>query len=159
MALSRDSSALIHRDLKVIKKLCEYCKVWVSITVETDMDPIPGFPKHAFPPLKRLDTLKAFKIEGISTQATISPLMPLADSIKFSHSLDEACDRVILDHYLIGDGSNGLRTKRTDFVDMLVSNGYSEWTKIEKLWEIRDLFQSVLGKSRILISRDGFNAV
>jgi hypothetical protein len=39
--------------------------------------------------------------------------------------LDAACDRVIVDHYLIGDGSkNGLRTKRTNFPQLLGGLGF-----------------------------------
>ena len=54
-------------------------RLWLSLTVETDMDPVPGFPPHASPPARRLATLAAFRARGIPTQATISPLLPLAD--------------------------------------------------------------------------------
>jgi DNA repair photolyase len=57
------------------------------------------------PPARRLETLHRFRSHGILTQATLSPLMPLADSDAFARRLDAACDRVIVDHYLMGDGS------------------------------------------------------
>ena len=60
--------------------------------------------------------------------------------------LDVACDRVILDHYLIGDGSkNGLRTKRTGFGELLVAAGFGEWTRLEKLWEVREVMDERSG--------------
>ena len=67
---------------------------------------------------------------------------------------------MILDHYLIGDGSkNGLRTKRTGFAELLVAAGFAEWNRLEKLWEVRDVMVGVLGSDRVLVSCEGFNAV
>jgi hypothetical protein len=78
----------------------------------------------------------------------------------FAHGLDAACDRVIIDHYLIGDGSpNGWRTKRTTFAERLEEAGFGAWNALTKLWEIRDLLAGVLGEGRIPIGCDGFNAV
>jgi len=153
-------NTLVRRDLDLIEQISSLCELWVSITVETDMERILGFPPHASSPAKRVDTLKLFRDAGIKCQAVVSPLLPLQDPIAFANRLGEACDRVILDHYLIGDGSkNGLRTKRTNFISLLESEGFSEWTRIEKLWEIRDVFVSTLGPERVLVSKDGFNAV
>jgi len=123
------------------------------------MDPVPGFPPHASRPAKRLETLTHFREAGIATQATVSPLMPLADPLTFAHALDTACDRAIMDHYLLGDGSHGARTRRTNFLELLEQAGLGEWSKLEKFWEVRDLLASVLGDERVLVSAEGFNAV
>jgi DNA repair photolyase len=154
-------ATLVERDIDIIEILSKRCRLWVSVTVETDMDELPpGFPRHASVPSRRLETLVLFRRRGIPTQATISPLLPLSDPINFARRLGLACDRVILDHYLIGDGSkNGLRTKRTGFGQLLVTAGYAEWTRLEKLWEIRDVMIEVLGQDRVLVSCEGFNAV
>jgi DNA repair photolyase len=151
---------LIRRDLDIIKELSTGCELWVSITVETDMERIPGLPPHATSPAKRIDTLRLFRNAGVKTQATVSPLLPIENPELFAHRLDEACDRVIVDHYEIGDGSpGGFRTKRTQFPSLLEQAGYREWNKLEKLWEIRDIFAAVLGPERVLVSKEGFNAV
>lgn len=153
-------NTLIRRDFELILELSHRCELWVSLTVETNMDPVPGFPPHASRPARRLEVLKGFRERGVRTQATVSPLLPIADPKAFARKLDEACDRVILDHYLIGDGSpGGLRTKRTRFVDRLVEAGFSEWAELGKLWEVRDVMAAVLGPGRVLVSQDGFNAV
>jgi DNA repair photolyase len=152
-------TTLINRDLDLIQPLSKRCELWVSITCETDMDPVPGFPPHASRPAKRLETLKRFRDAGVATQATVSPLMPLADPHTFAHALDTACERVVLDHYLLGDGSHGARTRRTNFLVLLAQAGFSEWVGLEKFWEVRDLLASVLGAARVLVSAEGFNAV
>ncbi len=151
---------MIERDIELIANLAAQCELWVSLTVETDMDPIPGFPPHTCAPAHRLETLNKFRNRGILTQATVSPLLPLANPVAFAHQLDVACDRVILDHYLIGDGSpNGWRTRRTTLIERLEQGGFGAWTALAKLWEIRDLMVSVLGEARVLVGCDGFNAV
>lgn len=153
-------STLISRDKELIRQLSAQCELWVSLTIETDMETVPGFPRHAFSPAARLATLQEFRAAGIRTQATLSPLLPLADPRGFAGQLDAACERIILDHYLLGDGSkNGLRTKRTSFVQRLEQAGYAEWTTLEKFWQIRDILAGVLGTDRVLVSRAGFNAV
>jgi DNA repair photolyase len=153
-------ATLVRRDIDLIAELIARCKLWVSLTVETDMDTVPGFPPHASLPSRRLETLRRFRDRGIRTQATLSPLLPLANPEAFARELDMACDRVILDHYLIGDGSpNGWRTKRTTFAKWLEEAGFGEWNTLTKFWEIRDLFRRVLGEDRILVGCDGFNAV
>jgi DNA repair photolyase len=124
------------------------------------MDPVPGFPPHASAPARRLETLARFRGRGVLTQATLSPLMPLADPEAFARKLESACNRVIVDHYLIGDGShNGWRTKKTTFARRLDDAGFSAWNSLNKLWETRDLLAGVLGEQRVLVGREGFNAV
>jgi DNA repair photolyase len=151
---------MVGRDLDLIADLSARGEVWVSLTVETDMDRIPGLPPHASPPSRRLSTLEAFRTRGIPTQATISPLLPLADPPSFARRLDAACDRVILDHYLIGDGSpGGWRTRKTGFPERLAAAGFGGWNELDKLHEIRDLLASVLGAGRVLVGCEGFNAV
>ncbi len=150
---------LINRDFDLIRQLAQKCELWVSITCETDMEYVPGFPPHPSRPAKRIETLKRFREAGVQTQATISPLMPLADPEQFAKALHAACDRVIVDHYDYGDGTHGARTRRTNFPQLLEQAGFGEWNNKEKLWEIRDILAGVLGEDRVLVSADGFNAV
>lgn len=151
---------MIERDIDLIADLAARAEVWVSITVETDMEHIPGFPPHASSPACRLDVLEAFRARGIPTQATISPLLPLANPSAFARRLDAASDRVILDHFLIGDGSpGGWRTRRTGFPERLDAAGFGDWNDVSKLHEVRALLAAVLGEGRVLTSCEGFNTV
>jgi DNA repair photolyase len=151
---------LVERDIDLVVELAARCEVWISLTVETDLERIPGFPPHASSPARRLETLKKFRGRGVLAQATVSPLLPLGNPEAFAHSLDQACDRVIVDHYLIGDGSpNGWRTRRTTFAKRLEQAGFGSWNTLAKLWEIRDLLAGVLGEKRVLVGCDGFNSV
>ena len=73
-------ATLIERDIDIIDTLSKRCRLWVSITVETDMDELPpALPRHASLPSRRLEALALFRRRGIPTQATISPLLPLQE--------------------------------------------------------------------------------
>lgn len=160
LVVIQSHNTLVARDLDLIQELSQRCELWVSLTVETDRERIPGFPSHASSPHKRIAALRAFRERGVLTQAAVSPLLPLDDPEQFARDLNEACNRVIIDHYLVGDGSpRGLRTKRTKFPQLLEDAGFGEWNRLGKLWEVKNVFDRVLGLGRVLVSREGFNAV
>jgi DNA repair photolyase len=58
---------LVERDIDLIAEFAARFELWISLTVETDMDPIPGFPPHASPPACRLEMLHRFRDHGIFT--------------------------------------------------------------------------------------------
>ncbi len=149
--------ARIERDADLIADLSTKTLVWASITIETDHDRLPGFPPHACSPTDRLEALARLRRRGIPTQAAVSPLLPLADTQDFARRLDSACDRVILDHYLIGDGSpGGARTRRTTLAARLIDAGFERWTSLDTLWETREILTKFLGENRVLVGREGF---
>lgn len=152
-------SPLLRRDLDLLVPLAARCRLWLSVTVETDMDPVPGLPPHATPPAARLDLLDACRAAGLDGQATLSPLLPLRDPEAFAARLDRACRRVVVDHYLLGDGSHGLRTRRTAFPALLAAAGFDDWNRLERMDEVVALLRARLGPERVLVSCDGFNAV
>lgn len=153
-------SPLIERDLDLIVELSRQCRVWVSMTVENDRETIPGLPPHAHSPVKRLATLKVFREAGVSVQATVSPMFAIENVTRFAETLGESCDRVICDHYLLGDGSkHGLRTKRTRFPELLEAHGFGEWNKLDKFYEVVDTFRDIIGRDRVLLSAEGFNTI
>jgi DNA repair photolyase len=129
----------------------------VQITVETDRESIPGLPPHAFPPAERLRALGQVRAAGLRAVGVVAPLLPLRDPLAFARALDRSCDFVIVDHYLVGDGSrNGARTKARGFPAMLQSAGFGAWTRIEALEETAALFRRVLGAERVGVGREGF---
>lgn len=152
-------STLVERDLELIAVLSQRTELWLSVTVETDRERIAGFPAQAASPARRLETLREFRRAHVRTQAAVSPLLPLEDPHAFAFRLDEVCERVIIDHYLLGDGSGGLRTRQTDFEERLERAGYGAWTELGKMWEVHGIFCGILGENRVLVSREGFNAV
>ncbi len=151
---------LVVDDLFLLQRLQMQCDVQIHITVETDTPKLPApFPNHAYSPQARIQALHALRVAGLDAVATVSPLLPLDDPRRFAGELERACTRVILDHYVLGDGSPaGQRTKQTALPRLLRETGYGEWTTLRKFHEIVDLFRLVFGGHRVGVSREGFNA-
>ena len=150
-------STLVTRDIDLIERLSKLTTVRVSLSVETDREQIPGFPPHVFLPQERIKAIGEFHSHGIPTRTTVSPLCPLRDARKFATEITSVSDEVVLDHYLLGDGANGLRTKRTRFPEMLEAAGFGEWNSLEKFYEVVDLFRMIAGEERVFVSAEGFN--
>jgi DNA repair photolyase len=132
----------------------------VNISVETDRERMgPGFPAHATPIAERIAALAGLRRAGIPCVAVVAPILPIDDAGEFARRLGEAADAVVLDHFLIGDGSpGGLRTRRTGFPDRLAAAGWPDWTTLARFEQVCDTFRRVLGPSRVGVSCVGFNA-
>jgi hypothetical protein len=112
----------------------------------------------------RIAALRRFRERGVESVAVVSPLWPVADVELFARRLEEAADFVVLDHYLIGDGSrDGARTRRRlamagmSFPELLARAGYEEWTRLDSLERVKEAFLRVLGPERIGVSKEGFH--
>src|SRR2546425_304781 len=137
---------LVADDVPLLLALKDRCRVRVNITVETDVEMLPSgiFPRHMYSPARRIAALAAVRAAGITSVAVVSPLLPLAEPRRFAEALEHACDQVILDHYLVGDGSpRAFRTRRSGFPTLLVKAGYARWTCAGVLWEMVGLFREV----------------
>ncbi len=151
---------LVVDDIPILSDLQQRCSVQINLTVETDKETLPpGFPRSAYSPAVRIQALQSLKQAGLNTVCTVSPLLPLDNPRAFAESLRGCCDRVILDHYLLGDGSrDGHRTNRTNLPSLLIEAGFKEWTRLEKFREVVEVFREVFGDpERIGVSQSGFN--
>jgi DNA repair photolyase len=84
------------------------------ISIESDLDQLPGSPPSASSVQKRMEAARELHSAGLRVIITIAPLMPIEDPHRFFKQLSEAADGVVIDHFIGGDGSkNGGRTTRT----------------------------------------------
>jgi len=151
------------RDLELLRDLAARFALTVQISVETDRDDLgPMFPRHAFPVKARLEALETLKQAGLRTVGVVAPLWPLEDPERFARRLERACSFVVIDHYLLGDGSaGGARTRRRQvapgetFPQRLCSAGYAAWTTLEMFTDVQEVFRRVLG-DRLGTSKEGF---
>jgi DNA repair photolyase len=105
-------SVLDHRD--ALAAIAERCDLRVHLSIETDREAIPGLPPSAVPVARRIEAAAALRAAGLRVVATVAPLLPIADPDAFFARLAEACDAVVIDHFIGGDGSpDGARTRRT----------------------------------------------
>jgi DNA repair photolyase len=119
-------SPLITRDIDLLVKLKDKCEILVSMTIETDREDM----KQIFAPYApginlRLKALKEIHDAGISTQSSISPVLPFTPD--FPKVLDGIVDHIWIDTLSIGDGSMGKRSERLGMPALFQEHELSKW--------------------------------
>jgi DNA repair photolyase len=146
-------SPIISRDVDLIKKLED--KVLVSMTIETDLDEIRKIFSPAAPPIQgRLRVLKDIVNEGIPAQAAVAPLLP--SSGDFASKLSTIVNRVTIDDYFMGDGSEGKRTKSMGIDKIYKENNLDGWYHPEAYKSVVEQFLKQFSQEQIFLSQSGF---
>lgn len=143
---------LITRDIDLIVKLKEKCKVLVSITIETDREDIKKiFAPHA-PGIKlRLKALKEVHDAGIMTQASISPVLPFTP--EFPKRLDGIVDHIWIDTLSIGDGAMGKRSERLGMPKIFEEHGLSQWYQQGLHVKVEKYFKKYFSSDMVRVSK------
>ncbi len=151
-------------DLDLLASLSRCFPLSVQISVETDREEMgPRFPPHGYSVAARLEALGRLRAAGISTVGVVAPLWPIDDVEGFARRLGAVCDYVVVDHWLVGDGSKGgartrgrLAADGTPFVQLMQEAGFGAWTEIGSLESVVSVFRGAIGADRVGVSREGF---
>jgi DNA repair photolyase len=104
----------VARAQELLARLAQRCQVRVHITIESDVETLPGLPPPAASVARRLAAAASLRAAGLRTVITVSPLLPIDDPRAFFRRISEVADAVVIDHFIGGDGSaEGTRTART----------------------------------------------
>lgn len=96
------------------------------MTIETDREDIKRLFAPVAPGIKlRIQALREVHEVGITTQASISPVLPFTPD--FPKLLEGIVDRIWIDTLNIGDGSMGKHSERLDMHQLFKAYGLSEW--------------------------------
>ncbi|WP_043932446.1 SPL family radical SAM protein [Bacillus sp. EB01] len=144
---------LITRDIDLLVKLKDKCRLLVSMTVETDREEI----KRLFAPLApgiklRLKALKQLHDAGIFTQAAISPVLPFTPD--FPERLSGIADAIWIDTLSIGDGSFGKRSERLGMPELFEEQGLSKWYRNDIHESVAKYFKKHLPGVIIRVSKE-----
>jgi DNA repair photolyase len=151
--LVQTHSPLVTRDIDLLLQLKE--RVRISVTVETDLEPVRKAFTPAAPPIAaRLRALDMLSSVGLDVQAAVSPLLPC--SPQFAASLASVVNRVCLDDYFMGDGSHGKRTERLGIRRIYEEIGMSEWYNRDAYLQVQEQLNAHFAEDRIFISQAGF---
>ena len=155
--LVQTRSPLIERDIELLCRLGP--RVVASITLETDDERVrraltPTSPSIA----RRLLTARRLRAAGVFTQLAIAPMMP-NDPVRFAALIDKIADRVIVDTYFDGDGSNGRRSRALGIGALYKRLGYEGWFRAGAEADLIAELRARMGVDRVLFSREGFNDV
>ncbi|MEK3993116.1 SPL family radical SAM protein [Robertmurraya sp. FSL R5-0851] len=143
---------LIIRDLELLVKLKEKCRVLVSMTIETDREDIKRIFAPYAPGIRlRLKALKQIHDAGIPTQASISPVLPFTP--EFPKLLEGMVDHIWIDTLSIGDGSMGKRSERLGMPDLFDEHELSEWYRSDIHARVEKYFQKYFPRDMVRVSK------
>jgi len=99
---------------ELLADLATRCELRLHLSLESDRDRLPGLPPPASSVADRLAAAAACHEAGLRVVMTVSPLLPIERPRAFFRDIAAAADGVVIDHYILGDGSkDGSRTART----------------------------------------------
>ncbi|MFS0868952.1 radical SAM protein [Paenibacillus xylanilyticus] len=151
--LVQTRSPLVTRDMDLFQQLGE--RVRVSITIETDRDEIRKHFSPAAPPIAgRLRALEQLRDAGIPTQVAIAPVLPSSEN--FPSLLRPLVQRVCIDDYFMGDGSEGKRTRRLGMESLYQQIGMEDWYHPEAYRLLVERMKKQFADHEIWISQAGF---
>lgn len=145
-------SPLITRDIDLLVKLIDKCEILVSMTIETDREDM----KQIFAPYApginlRIKALKEVHDAGISTQASISPVLPFTPD--FPKILDGIVDHIWIDTLSIGDGSMGKRSERLGMPALFQEHELSKWYRKDIHVMVEKYFHKYFPSKMIRVSK------
>lgn len=112
VVLIHTRSPLVKRDFEILRSRPYF---WLAMSIETDLQEeveklgYPGTPLSV-----RMKTIQAAAKLGINTQISVSPCLPFSKD--FARKLiDTGVKRVVVDNFVEGDGSRGIRTGNSPF--------------------------------------------
>lgn len=146
-------SPLITRDIDMLQRLNETCKVLVSMTIETDREDIKQIFSPYAPGVKvRIKALNEVHDAGIPTQASISPVLPFTPD--FPKALEGAADHIWIDTLSIGDGSMGKRSKRLGMPALFDEHELSKWYQHDLHVRVKKYFNKFFPSDMIRVSKE-----
>ncbi|WP_155592332.1 SPL family radical SAM protein [Lysinibacillus cavernae] len=151
--LIQTRSPLVSRDIDLLQQLKN--KVRVSMTIETDSEVIRKHFTPEAPSIQaRFKTLEKLVTAGIPSQVAIAPVLPSGEF--FPHKLKQFVNRICIDDYFMGDGSEGKRTKKIGIEKKYIEMGLEEWYNPQAYQQVYRRFLDVFSKDQIYVSQAGF---
>lgn len=105
----------IRDDLDRVQALSRKCRLRVQVSIEGDVERLPGMPPPPAALDDRIQLLRELSEAGIDAVACLAPLYPITDAHAFFERLSKTgIVAVVIDHFIEGDGTvDGARTLKT----------------------------------------------
>lgn len=151
-------SPLVERDFDLLAALGP--RAWLSVTIESDDEQVrrtltPGTPSFA----RRRQIVERAHHAGLNVQVAVAPYLPTRDGDAFADWLAAWTDRVVVDTFVSGDGSDGARTARSTLPAQFADAGLGDWRDETSARMLYENLRAVVGSQRVGWSAAGFNAL
>ena len=139
------------------EQLARRCRLRFHLSVESDVNRLPGLPPPASSVENRLQAAHQLKQAGLTVVITVAPLLPIADPEGFFQRVAEVANAVVIDHFIGGDGSNnGTRTLKTGLPQAMAATT-ARSTTLSYRDEIVHIARQVM-PGKVGVNIDGFAA-
>ncbi|WEG17533.1 radical SAM protein [Alkalihalophilus pseudofirmus] len=146
-------SPLVTRDIDLFLKLKDSLRL--SVTVETDLDEVrKNFSPQAPPIQARLKAIGELQKNDLPVQAAVAPVLPF--SKQFPETLAALVNRIVIDDFYTGDGSNGKRTERLKIKERFTEEELEKWYGEHVHEYAYEQMKTAFSTEQILISKEGF---
>jgi DNA repair photolyase len=113
---------LVTEYVDLYRVLAERCEFRVHLSIESDLDRLPGLPPPASSVEQRFGAAAALKQAGLFVVVTVAPLLPIESPASFFGRIAQAADAMVIDHFVEGDGTSaGSRTVRTKLPEAMAA--------------------------------------
>ncbi|CAG7635313.1 hypothetical protein PAESOLCIP111_03649 [Paenibacillus solanacearum] len=152
--LVQTRSPLVTRDIDLLQRLGS--RVRVSLTVETDLEPVRKAFSPAAPPIAaRLQALRQLVQAVVPVQACVSPVLPSSE--RFTETLlATGVSRFCIDDFFMGDGSLGKRTERLGIRHLYDELGLQEWYDRSAYLRVAERLKQLVPEENVYVSQAGF---
>lgn len=115
LTLQTHTTAILD-DLNLIAALSQKCRLRVHVSIEGDIERLPGMPPPPASVAGRIELLRQLNSAGVFVVACLSPLYPMEHPAAFFEQLARVgTGAVVIDHFIEGDGTTeGTRTWKTE---------------------------------------------
>ncbi len=98
----------------LLRQLAGETRLSCQLTIESDMDRLPGLPPPASTVDRRFEAAARLRDAGLKVVITVAPLLPIDRPEEFLRRIAQVADAVVIDHFIGGDGSDdGRRSMKT----------------------------------------------
>lgn len=119
-------SPLVCEDFERIAALGS--NAWLSLTIETDREDVRRALTPRCPSIqRRLAVAEQARAAGLQVQIAVSPCLPFSGVAEFGDRLLAVADRIVVDTFTSGDGSQGTRTAAGDIPQHFHQLGWGDW--------------------------------
>ncbi len=132
-------------------------KCCISFTLETDSDAVftAIAPTGSPLPSQRRRVVEELKTWDTTVSLAVSPVLPLENVEGFADWIANSVDHALVDTFLAGDGSSGVRTgRRSKTPEIFTANGW-DWRNETQAKNLFRLLQDRMG-NRVKWSQEGF---
>ncbi|WP_407676486.1 SPL family radical SAM protein [Perspicuibacillus lycopersici] len=146
-------SPIITRDIDLLVQLKD--RLRISMTVETDNESVRKRFSPKTPPIAaRLKAIRKLREHHLPVQVAIAPILPFSE--RFPETISQLVNRIVVDDFFTGDGSNGKRTERLNIKSLYeedqLANWYGENAHLFAIEQLKNSFSP----EQIFISKEGF---